>query len=154
MTDQVTPEARVPFGYYSVTAPHIDGGGMGNYHRRMTQGGEDVEIVRESQPSATFSFTFVSMNRDGPQGNISGEDEAMEYAERAMSWFEHTGYNYLSPLGLVVVNVQNFASRSLLVVDETSRRWGFDVEIRYTHYEARNDSAIDYTTIIHSKGGT
>ncbi|MDR2687387.1 MAG: hypothetical protein LBB75_06515 [Oscillospiraceae bacterium] len=147
LSDQVKEETAVPYGVYSVLT-HGNTQGTGNRKRQITDNGQDVELVRAEQPTATLSFTFCSENREGPDGPIYGEDETIELAEKAIGWFRHVGIHQLRLAGVVVVEVQNAAPRSVFVVAEQSRRWGFDVTIRYARADVRNDSAVDYTTII------
>ena len=131
LADQVQPEAPFPFVVYSVTAPYIPGNEMGNY--RTLPDGEDSVVVRRVMPTATFSFTCCSMNRTGEDGAfVSGADEAAELADAAMGWFLHTGYMDISALGITIVEVGQVQDRTTLVIDEAARRFGFDVQIRYT----------------------
>lgn len=142
LADQVQPEAPVPFGIYSITAPYIPEGGMGDYAARPDDG--DVRISRREMPTATFSFTFCSQDREGPDGvPVSGADEVQELADRAIGWFLHTGYDAISAFGITVVEVGQAQDRTTLLVDEASRRVGFDVLVRYTRVDTRNVSAIE-----------
>ena len=146
LADQVQPEATFPFVIYSVTAPYIPGNTMGDY--RTLPDGEDSTVVRRVMPTATFSFTCCSMNRMGEGGTfVSGADEAYELADEAMGWFLHTGYMDVSALGITVVEVGQVQERTTLVIDEAARRFGFDVQIRYTREDTLNVSSIKKVTI-------
>lgn len=146
LADQVQPEATFPFVIYSVTAPYIPGNTMGDY--RTLPDGEDSTVVRRVMPTATFSFTCCSMNRMGEGGTfVSGADEAYELADEAMGWFLHTGYMDISALGITVVEVGRVQDRTTLVIDEAARRFGFDVQIRYTREDTLNVSSIKKVTI-------
>ena len=146
LADQVQPEATFPFVIYSVTAPYIPGNTMGDY--RTLPDGEDSTVVRRVMPTATFSFTCCSMNRMGEGGTfVSGADEAYELADEAMGWFLHTGYMDVSALGITVVEVGQVQDRTTLVIDEAARRFGFDVQIRYTREDTLNVSSIKKVTI-------
>ena len=146
LADQVQPEATFPFVIYSVTAPYIPGNTMGDY--RTLPDGEDSTVVRRVMPTATFSFTCCSMNRMGEGGTfVSGADEAYELADEAMGWFLHTGYMDISALGITVVEVGQVQDRTTLVIDEAARRFGFDVQIRYTREDTLNVSSIKKVTI-------
>ena len=146
LADQVQPEATFPFVIYSVTAPYIPGNTMGDY--RTLPDGEDSTVVRRVMPTATFSFTCCSMNRMGEGGTfVSGADEAYELADEAMGWFLHTGYMDISTLGIAVVEVGQVQDRTTLVIDEAARRFGFDVQIRYTREDTLNVPSIKKVTI-------
>ncbi len=146
LADQVQPEATFPFVIYSVTAPYIPGNTMGDY--RTLPDGEDSTVVRRVMPTATFSFTCCSMNRMGEGGTfVSGADEAYELADEAMGWFLHTGYMDVSALGITVVEVGQVQDRTTLVIDEAARRFGFDVQIRYTREDTLNVPSIKKVTI-------
>ena len=149
LSDQVDPQLPIPFAYYTATSPYIPGpGARGDITFRVTPDGRDVEAVRTEMPTASFSFTFCSVNRQGERGYIWGEDEAHELSDRAVGWLKHTGHTWLMLSGLVVVQVMNSASRSILVVDEQSRRWGFDVTVRYTRTDVRNDASVEKINFI------
>lgn len=145
LADQVQPEAPCPFVVYSVTAPYIPGNEMGNY--RTLPDGEDSVVVRRVMPTATFSFTCCSMNRTGEDGAfVSGADEAYELADAAMGWFLHTGYMDISALGITIVEVGQVQDRTTLVIDEAARRFGFDVQIRYTREDTLKVPSIKKVT--------
>ena len=146
LANQVQPEATFPFVIYSVTAPYIPDNTMGDY--RTLPDGEDSTVVRRVMPTATFSFTCCSMNRMGEGGTfVSGADEAYELADEAMGWFLHTGYMDVSALGITVVEVGQVQDRTTLVIDEAARRFGFDVQIRYTREDTLNVPSIKKVTI-------
>lgn len=80
LSNQVQPEAEPPFCIYTVTAPYIPDGGMGDYE--IADVAEGVKISRMEMPSATFSFTFCSQNRTAENGSaVNGEDEAWAVAD-------------------------------------------------------------------------
>lgn len=141
LSNQVNPESEYPFIIYSSTAPYIPDGGLGQYAQTKTENGGAVEVRRE-QPTCTMSFTVCSMDRSNANGYILGEDEALDFAERAQGWFLHTGYDYISGKGITVVDVSNVQERSFLQVDEEARRYGFDVVIRYVREDTRDIDTI------------
>lgn len=103
-------------------------------------------------PSATFSFTFCSQDRTGPEGKpISGADEAEPLASRAAGYFLHAGYDDFLRLGIAVVEVGQTQDRTVLLVDEAARRVGFDVRIRYTRQDTRLVSTVEETRIIQNQ---
>lgn len=147
LSNQVQPEAEMPFGIYTVTAPYISDGGLGDITERGA--GDGVEVTRMEMPCATFSFTFCSQDRTGPEGEpISGADEAENLASRAVGYFLHTGYDDFLRLGIAVVEVGQTQDRTVLLVNEAARRVGFDVRIRYTRQDARIVSTVEKTRII------
>lgn len=146
MANQVQPEATFPFVVYSVTTPYVSGNETGDY--TTVPDGEDAAVIRRVMPTATFSFTCCSMNRTGEDGAlISGADEAAELADMAVGWFLHTGYLEISALGVTVVEVGQVQDRTTLVVDEAARRFGFDVQIRYTREDTLKVSSINKVSI-------
>ena len=145
LANQVQPEAPFPFVIYSVTTPYIPDNTMGDY--RTLPDREDSDVVRRVTPTATFSFTCCSMNRGEDGAFISGADEAYELADEAMGWFLHTGYMDISALGITVVEVGQVQDRTTLVIDEAARRFGFDVQIRYTREDTLNVPSIKKVTI-------
>ena len=150
LSNQVQPEAEIPFGIYTVTAPYVPDGGLGDITEREVEGG--MEVTRMEMPSATFSFTFCSQDRTSPEGNpISGADEAETLASRAAGYFLHAGYDDFLRLGIAVVEVGQTQDRTVLLVDEAARRVGFDVRIRYTRQDTRLVSTVEETRIIQNK---
>lgn len=150
LSNQVQPEAEVPFGIYTVTAPYISDGGLGDITEREVEGG--MEVTRMEMPTATFSFTFCSQDRTGPAGKaVSGADEAEDLASRAAGYFLHAGYDDFLRLGIAVVEVGQTQDRTVLIVDEAARRVGFDVRIRYTRQDTRLVSTVDEPRIIQNK---
>lgn len=149
LSDQTSPVPDFPFAYYSVTTPYAPTGEMGNYSAEEIAGTTRLKTKRTEQPSATFSLVFCSINRytkdeDGKDVEpfIYGEDEAQSLAERAQGFFLLTGYDTLSNLGIVVVDITNTTNRTTLVVDEAARRYGFDVRVRYTREDMRTDETV------------
>ena len=120
LSNQVQPEAEPPFCIYTVTAPYIPDGGMGDYE--IADVAEGVKISRMEMPSATFSFTFCSQNRTAENGSaVNGEDEAWAVADKAISYFKHAGQDDFLALGVAVVDVGQAQDRTTLLVDEAAR---------------------------------
>jgi hypothetical protein len=150
LSDQVQPEAELPYCIYTVTTPYASAGELGEYSSTDAEDGGLLEHRRE-MPSATFSFTFCSENRTDEHGEeISGADEAEELAESAAAYFLHVGYDDFLKLGITVVDVGQVGDRTTLDVDEAARRKGFDVRIRYTRTDTRHITTIQ-TAITHEK---
>ena len=80
LSNQVQPEAEPPFCIYTVTAPYIPDGGMGDYE--ISDVAEGVKISRMEMPSATFSFTFCSQNRTAENGSPSSRRAWIEISGR------------------------------------------------------------------------
>lgn len=144
LANQVQPEPDYPFGIYTVTAPYIPDNTMGDYTTRNV--GDELAIDRRVMPTATFSFTFCSANREAEDGTtISGADEAEELADKAAGYFLHVGYDDFLKLGIAIVDVGQVGDRTMLIIDEADRRYGFDVIVRYTRIDTRMVETIkDY----------
>ena len=130
LNENNNPMPDPPYCYYSVLVPRITDHAFGLIElAEMPEG----FVRRRSEPvSATMSFTFCSINREIPGGYIYGEDEALELAEKAHGFFLLNGHNISTGSGDVVVNnVGPVASRSGFVVENTVRRYGFDVRFSY-----------------------
>ena len=137
LANQTSPKLQYPNIYFSVITPYIPQF-MGNY----SFDGDNLTL--EEQPTCTLSFTAQSKSRGAGTNFVSGEDEALETAEKAYLWFRHQGYAFLAyDLDVTVVNITNVASRTALVVDEIVRRYGFDVQIRYTSTQSYQTGKIE-----------
>lgn len=152
LSDQVQPEADPPFCIYSVTSPYPSVGELGDITNRDAEDPMELLEDRMEMPSATLSFTFCSENRTGEDGEeISGADEAEELADKAVGFFKQIGYDDFARLGICIVEVGPVQDRSTLMVDEESRRKGFDVRIRYTRTDTRIIQTVQHTTTIPKK---
>ena len=139
---------RLPLIYYQSVQQHIPG--AANIATAAADGGTLTKYRRE-HAEATFSFTACSFNRQGKDGPISGDDEALELADRAQGFFLFAGRQLLADLGVVVVRVENTQSRSAFDTDETDRRYGFDVLFRYEREDKRAVPAISKPPITFTK---
>lgn len=147
LADQAVPEPDYPLIYYQSVQQHIPG--PANITGRLDNGAHTITRCRHEHAQASFSFTACSMNRQGPDGQfIRGDDEALDLADRAQGFFLFTGRQVLSDQGVVVVTVENTQSRSAFDVDETDRRYGFDVLLRYERSDIRTVPAMELTTVI------
>ncbi len=152
LSDQAQPEAVPPFCIYSVTSPYSGGGELGDITNRDAEDPMELLEDRTEMPSATFSFTLCSENRVEDDGEeISGADEAEELADKAVGYFKQVGYDDFARLGICIVDVGAVQDRSTLMVDEESRRKGFDVRIRYTRTDTRTIQTVQHTTTIPKK---
>ena len=148
LSDQTAPEADYPLIYYQSVQQHIPG--AANITTAAADGGTLTKYRRE-HAEATFSFTACSFNRQGKDGPISGDDEALELADRAQGFFLFAGRQLLADLGVVVVRVENTQRRSAFDTDETDRRYGFDVLFRYDREDKRAVPAISKPPITFTK---
>lgn len=147
LDSQTQPEVEPPFIIYSVMSDYETTGGSGNLALVLDETRQDTVSVREEQPTATFSFTACSINRqtetaDGDTVTVYGADEASELASLAQGFFLHTGLYALESAGFVVVEVTNCTNRDALEVDEMGRRYGFDVRLRYTRTDSYTVGSI------------
>ena len=101
-------------------------------------------LVRSEQVSATMSFTFCSTNRETEDGYIFGEDEALELAEKANGFFLLNAHNIQTEQGeVVIVNVGSVASRSSFFVEDTIRRYGFDIRFSYVRTDTMPATLVE-----------
>ena len=145
LSDQVQPEAELPFIVYSVTAPYASTGELGDHTQTVIENEDGTEALidnRREQPSATFSFTACSENRWDGEEYVYGDDEAQSITEKAIGYLLQGGYNDLSNKGIVVAEVTNVGNRTTLIIDEAARRYGFDVRVRYTKDDQRRDDIL------------
>lgn len=122
--DQAVPETRPPMVYYQPVGALTSLGGASIWQDGGMQ-------YRREPAEATISITAVSYDRDGRDGRIYGDDEALELAERAMSWMLHIGRRELLHDGIAVVEISNVQCRSNLIINEVARQYGFDVRLRF-----------------------
>lgn len=122
--DQAAPETLPPMVYYQPVGALISLGGASIWQDGGMQ-------YRREPAEATISITAVSYDRDGRDGRIYGDDEALELAERAMSWMLHIGRRELLHDGIAVVEISNVQCRSNLIINEVARQYGFDVRLRF-----------------------
>ena len=91
-----------------------------------------------------MSFTFCSTNRETDNGYIFGEDEALELAEKANGFFLLNAHNIQTEYGEgVVENVGSVSSRSSFFVEDTIRRYGFDVRFSYVRTDTMPATLVE-----------
>ena len=144
LSEQIADQPEYPYCYYSVLTSRISEHAFGL--RELIVNGDSI-IARRSEPvGATMSFTFCSMNRETEDGYIFGEDEALELAEKAHGFFLLNNHNICSDIGDIVINdVGAVAKRSDFLVEETVRRYGFDVRLNFVRVDE-----MQTTTILHT----
>ena len=141
LADDIEDMPEAPYCYYSILAPRITNHAFGLAEIEETQ---DGFIRRRSEPvSATMSFTFCSMNRETDTGYVYGEDEALELSEKANGFFLLNAHNISTEYGDVVINnVGASASRSGFLVEDTVRRYGFDIRLSYVRTDEMDTQTI------------
>ncbi len=135
LSDQIADMPEFPYCYYSVLAQRIPNYTFGL--REVLETPDGPKLVRSEQVGATMSFTFCSMNRDTEDGGyIYGEDEALALSEKAHGFFLLNGHNIATEYGDVVVNnVGAVANRTSFFVEDSIRRFGFDVRFSYVRVD-------------------
>lgn len=150
LSDQIADMPEFPYCYYSVLAPRIPNYTFGLRETVKTQDG--AKIVRSEQIAASVSFTFCSMNRETDDGYIYGEDEALALSEKAHGFFLLNGHNIPTEFGEVVINsVGAVANRSGFFVEDSIRRYGFDVRFSYVRSDEMPTTSVSKPP--HTKGG-
>lgn len=130
LSEQIADRPEFPYSYYSVLSPRASDHAFGFNEAVKSENG--FILQRTERVSATMSFTFCSINRETNTGFVFGEDEASELSEKAHSFFLLSGHNISTEYGDIVVNnVGASASRSSFFVEDTIRRYGFDVRFSY-----------------------
>lgn len=142
LSEQIADIPEFPYCYYSVLAPRIPEYSFGL--REIVDAPDGPLLVRSEQVSATMSFTFCSTNRETEDGYIFGEDEALELAEKANGFFLLNAHNIQTEQGeVVIVNVGSVASRSSFFVEDTIRRYGFDIRFSYVRTDTMPATLVE-----------
>lgn len=131
LSDQTSDVPGYPYCYYSILAPRMTTHAFG---LKIIKDGPGGPVMTRSEPvNASMSFTFCSQNRRTEDGKyIFGEDEALEIVEKAHGFFLLNGHNIPTEYGDIVVReVGKVASRTGFLVEDTVRRYGFDVKLGY-----------------------
>lgn len=142
LSEQIAEMPAFPYCYYSVLAPRISDHAFGL--REVVVNGDDVKLVRSEPVSATMSFTFCSMNRDTDDGGyIFGEDEALSLCEKANGFFLLNGRSISTEYGdIVISNVGAVTNRTSFLVEDSVRRYGFDVRISYVRTDEMPSTTV------------
>ncbi len=134
LAEQIANISDFPYCYYSVLTPRISDHYFGLQELKSVPDG--FIRTRSEQVSATMSFTFCSSNRETETGYIFGEDEALIISEKAHGFFLLNAHNIPTEYGEIVVNtVGSVANRSGFLVEDTIRRYGFDVRFSYVRID-------------------
>ena len=146
-SEQIADKPRPPYCYYSVLSPRSSGHAFGLKGIVET---DDGTVLRRSEPvKATASFTFCSQDRQTEDGYIYGDDEALALAEKAHGFFLLDGHCIRADGEDIVVNtVGPVGGRSGFVVENTVRRYGFDVKLSYVRSDDMPATTIAKATPI------
>lgn len=144
LSDQIADWPEFPYCYYSVLTPRTSNHTFG-LHEVVGDEEQGYRHIRSEPVEATMSFTFCGQNRETEDGSyIYGEDEALDLAEKAHGFFLLNGHCILAGSeDIVIRNVGSVVNRSGFVVEDTVRRYGFDVKLSYV----RADEVLT-TTIV------
>lgn len=130
LSEQIADKPEYPYCYYSVLTSRTSSHSFGL--REVLDMENGARLIRSEPVRATMSFTFCSMNRADGDEYILGEDEALTLAEKAYGFFLLDAHNIPTKFGDIVINnVGTVASRTEFLVDDSVRRYGFDVKIAY-----------------------
>lgn len=129
-----------PIIYYQPVTPWMARGGANRAYTRTDTG---LAESWEEPTEATISISVVSYNRELADGRyVFGEDEALEWAERAMTYLLFRGREELRADGIAVIEVTNIQNRTALLVDDVARQYGFDVRLRYRRADTRPSARL------------
>lgn len=130
LSEQIAEIPQYPYCYYSVLAPRISEHSFGLREVLDTERGP--MLIRSEPVMATMSFTFCSENRETENGYIFGEDEALALSEKAHGFFLLNAHNIHTEHGDIVINnVGAVANRTGFFVEDSIRRYGFDIRFSY-----------------------
>jgi hypothetical protein len=142
LSEQISEIPEFPYCYYSVLTPRASNYYFGLQETKVVPDG--VLRTRTEQVAATLSFTFCGMNRETDDGYIFGEDEALTLSEKAHGFFLLNAHNIPTEYGDVVVNnVGSAANRSGFSVEDTIRRYGFDVRFSYVRIDEMPTTTVE-----------
>ncbi len=141
LSGQIDDMPDYPYCYYSVLTPRASDHAFGLEEVEQIDG---EFIYRRSEPvTATMSFTFCSENRKTDTGYILGEDEALELAEKAHGFFLlHAHCISVNEGDIVIKNVGKVINRASFQVEDTVRRYGFDIRFAYVRTDEKPTTTI------------
>lgn len=142
LSEQIAEMPDFPYCYYSILTTRISDRYQGLKELLFLPDGT-YKRTRSEQVDASMSFTFCSQNREVGEDYIFGEDEALALSEKAHGFFLLNAHNIDSEHGDIVMrNVGSVASRSGFVVEDTIRRYGFDVRFSYVRTDEMPTTTI------------
>lgn len=131
LAGQATNLPDFPYCYYSILESGILEPALGLYG--LDNNPDVRKLKRFELLKAEISFNFCSQNRETAEGFIFGEDEALNLSQKAHQYFIDNSHNICSEVGEVVVinNISSIINRSEFLVDESLRKFGFDITFSY-----------------------
>lgn len=141
LSGQIADMPDFPYCYYSVLSTRIT---------RQTRGlaglrgeGSGFTRTRAEPVDATMAFTFCSQDRETADGYILGADEAMSLCEKGHGFFLLNAHALYTEFGTIVMrNIGSIADRSGFFVEDTVRRYGFDVKFGYIREDEMETTTI------------
>lgn len=132
LSDQIAGQSEFPYCYYSALAPRISNHAFG-LHEVVGDEENGYRHIRSEPVEATMSFTFCGQNREAEDGGyIYGEDEALDLVEKGHGFFLLNAHCLIvGNEDVVIRKVGPIANRSGFLVEDTVRRYGFDVRFAY-----------------------
>ena len=133
VSEQIADVPDFPYCYYSVLSTRSTDHSFG------LEEAKDGAKIRSEEVKATMSFTFCGQNRELEDGGyIFGEDEALDLSEKAHGFFLLDAHNISTDSGdIVISSVGTVSNRSGFVVEDTIRRYGFDIAFSYVRVDER-----------------
>jgi len=140
--DQPGKKPSYPYMTYKFIVPYNQFNHQGNYSQELVPSNDkrfeyDIEETLELQPQMTLSLNAYC------KGEPDNQMMAYETAKKAMDWFKHIGYQDLLDMNVVVVDIEAFGDRTVLIVDDYEARVGFDVIMRTTDAIKRRIETIE-----------
>ena len=140
--DQIQSKPAYPYMTYKFIVPYNQFNHQGDILQNLVPSTDDrfeydIEETLKLQVQMTISLNVYC------KGEPDSQMVAYEIAKKAMGWFKHVGYQDLSDLNVVVVNIEAFGDRTVLIVDDYEARVGFDVILRTTDTIKRRIETIE-----------
>ena len=140
--DQIQPKPAYPYMTYKFIVPYNQFNHQGDISQNLVPSTDDrfeydIEETLELQVQMTISLNVYC------KGEPDSQMVAYEITKKAMGWFKHVGSQDLSDLNVVVVNIEAFGDRTVLIVDDYEARAGFDVILRTTDTIKRRIETIE-----------
>ncbi|SMB95362.1 hypothetical protein SAMN00017405_0390 [Desulfonispora thiosulfatigenes DSM 11270] len=143
-TDNPNKKPKYPFISYKFTTLHKNQGGFNLLLEPIPSIDPnfeyDIEYTREEQPKMVISFSSYSLD----------DLEAIDLANKIKKWFNFKGRLLLKNNNLVVVECSDIQDRTIQIIDNYEKRYGFDVTLRYSSQSKLKVETIEKFKI---KGG-
>lgn len=129
--NSIPEKPSYPYLAYTFISPYIQARMAGNLSTTFEPSTDerfehDVVEKLELQPTMTLSVSAYSSGK--------ADDDAVAYGamKKALDFFRHSGYQYLSDNNIVVVSIEAVGNRTALIIDNYETRYGFDIVMRFT----------------------